>query len=586
MANDVISSINFGSDTHVFTTPYGVCNTAAATTAKTVTVEGDFVLETGARVVVKFTYGNSANTISLNVNGTGAKDVYLDNDIGNTDITTFLKAGHIGRMFEFVYDGTRWQLLTINQDTNTIYTHPTSAGYKHVPSGGAANNYLGWSSAGTATWKTGFGKAAGGSGIHLGLDLTSNTLNTYGGGGSLVSGFSNTISGAIKCGFVFGQSNTMSDTTSESTESSGSYSRFNTFIGYTNSFTVSSGGGTGCVAIGLFNKVGSYTTSFTNLSSSTWKAKFGSVALGSGNTAGSATDPGIAIGYNNTAAGTGTSAAIGSNNTASKSYAYSFGRNNSHSSGNSVTIGHYLTALYGQTVLGYYNNSTATSSAAPTSLGGTTGSVLQFGWGTSSARKNLFNLQASGNLWITGTYNTSGADYAEYFEWSDQNRDGEDRRGRFVTLDQGDKIRFAQAGEDYILGVVSAFPSVVGDSYEEEWKNRYLKDVYGSYLLEERDIPAEIDEVTGDVIVPASRDFFLIDNPEYDPEEKYVPRKDRPEWTAVGMMGKLVVDDDGTCEVNGYAAPGVDGIATKGTRANGYRVLARLDETHVKILFK
>ena len=37
-------------------------------------------------------------------------------------------------------------------DTNTVYSHPTSAGNKHVPSGGSSGKFLKWSSAGTAVW--------------------------------------------------------------------------------------------------------------------------------------------------------------------------------------------------------------------------------------------------------------------------------------------------------------------------------------------------------------------------------------------------------------------------------------------------
>lgn len=35
---------------------------------------------------------------------------------------------------------------------DTVYTHPTSAGNKHIPSGGAANQYLKYSASGTAVW--------------------------------------------------------------------------------------------------------------------------------------------------------------------------------------------------------------------------------------------------------------------------------------------------------------------------------------------------------------------------------------------------------------------------------------------------
>lgn len=36
--------------------------------------------------------------------------------------------------------------------TDTVYTHPTTAGNKHIPTGGSANQYLKYSSSGTAVW--------------------------------------------------------------------------------------------------------------------------------------------------------------------------------------------------------------------------------------------------------------------------------------------------------------------------------------------------------------------------------------------------------------------------------------------------
>lgn len=59
---------------------------------------------------------------------------------------------------------------------DTVYTHPTSSGNKHIPSGGAAGQFLKWSSDGTAVWaadnnttysnfKGATSSAAGGSGL-------------------------------------------------------------------------------------------------------------------------------------------------------------------------------------------------------------------------------------------------------------------------------------------------------------------------------------------------------------------------------------------------------------------------------------
>jgi hypothetical protein len=79
MANKVIDSMTYGSDTYTISTPYGTCSTAAATAAKTVTCANFVALETGAKVTVLFTYANSVANPTLNVNGTGAKYILYRN---------------------------------------------------------------------------------------------------------------------------------------------------------------------------------------------------------------------------------------------------------------------------------------------------------------------------------------------------------------------------------------------------------------------------------------------------------------------------------------------------------------------------
>jgi hypothetical protein len=128
-----------------------------------------------------------------------------------------------------------------------------------------------------------------------------------------------------------------------------------------------------------------------------------------------------------------------------------------------------------------------------------------------------FLLRGDGEAFADGSWTGGGADYAEYFEWSDSNPDSEDRRGISVVLD-GDKIREAQAGEDPI-GVISGNPSVVGDSAWNKWSGKYVRDEFGSYLLDE----------DGDRQL----------NPDYSPDQEYIPREQRPEWDCVGLMGKL-----------------------------------------------
>lgn len=204
-------------------------------------------------------------------------------------------------------------------------------------------------------------------------------------------------------------------------------------------------------------------------------------------------------------------------------------------------------------------------------------------------RANCFRVTDTG-VFASGEYNSSGADYAELFEWADGNPDAEDRCGRFVTLD-GEKIRLALTGDDYILGIVSGNPSVVGDVYDDQWQGMYEVDVFGRPVYEWRDFPAETLERPGPdgemetiEIRPARREWVQKINLNYDPEQKYIPRSERPEWDAVGMLGKLITVDDGTCQVNGWAAVGADGAATASAERTKFRVMSRLDETHIRIM--
>ena len=148
---------------------------------------------------------------------------------------------------------------------------------------------------------------------------------------------------------------------------------------------------------------------------------------------------------------------------------------------------------------------------------------------SSNGSDSEFNLRGDGNGYADGSWNGGGADYAEFFEWSDGNATAEDRRGISVVLD-GDKIREAVTGEEPI-GVISGNPSVVGDADIDRWKGKYLRDDYGTYIQEDY----EVEDDDGNTVVQQRRKL----NPDYDPDTEYVTRENRPEWDTVGLMGKL-----------------------------------------------
>ena len=311
-----------------------------------------------------------------------------------------------------------------------------------------------------------------------------------------------------------------------------------------------------------------------------------------------------AFGYNSHAEGYSTTAfgnfshAEGSSTTASGDYSHAEGSsttaygNYSHAEGHSTTAsgpfshaegvgtrasgayshaGGFYTIASGNTqfVIGEYNVQKIDSS------------VFIIGKGSSdTSRANIF--RATDTATYGKTYNSSGADYAEYFEWEDKNINNEDRIGRFVTLN-GDKIKLASNEDNFILGIISGDPSIIGDSHDDQWYNMYETDIYGRPIFEEKKLEEIVGE-NGEVLQEERIEIVRKLNPSYNYKLKYIPRSERPEWDAVGMMGKLILIDDGSCVVNEYCKPSIDGVGTYSKEQTKYRVLKRLDKNHVQIL--
>ena len=103
---------------------YATSDTAASTTAKVAsTSNGDFTLQTGNSIKIKFTYENTATSPTLNVDDTGAKTI---KGYGTTKPDIWWADGDV---VEFVYDGTYWimqpsqgQLSTINSALSAYKT--------------------------------------------------------------------------------------------------------------------------------------------------------------------------------------------------------------------------------------------------------------------------------------------------------------------------------------------------------------------------------------------------------------------------------------------------------------------------------
>lgn len=91
----------------------GTCSTATLTTEKTVVLAEYDSLKKGDMVEVKFSNSEISDSVKLNVNGTGAKNVLrTENDtFGSLNNSIIIDANDV---IKFVYDGTSWILFEIN----------------------------------------------------------------------------------------------------------------------------------------------------------------------------------------------------------------------------------------------------------------------------------------------------------------------------------------------------------------------------------------------------------------------------------------------------------------------------------------
>lgn len=117
ITNNVISATGGGgTGNNVF---YGTCTTGASTAAKVVVCE-DFTaseLVAGTRLTVYFTNANTYNgQATLNVNGTGAKNLYYN---GTTANARYMWVS--GESVEFVYNGEQWATVNGGLATTTYY---------------------------------------------------------------------------------------------------------------------------------------------------------------------------------------------------------------------------------------------------------------------------------------------------------------------------------------------------------------------------------------------------------------------------------------------------------------------------------
>lgn len=231
---------------------------------------------------------------------------------------------------------------------------------------------------------------------------------------------------------------------------------------------------------------------------------------------------------------------------------------------------------------------------------GAGGSVgYQFFLGSYNTRKVRINFGSSPNAYITGGAWQSGtADFGEYFEWKDQNVKSEERTGFFVEIIDG-KICIARS--ENVIGIISKTTAFIGDSSQDYWPKMYLTDEWGGVLKEKFDkynlteenekgekkikdvyfdqsgfcyseLPNQKNRETLKLNIIKEQCKFIekvdinVLNPDYNPENEYVSRKERPEWDIVGFLGKIRVRTVEQITGNAVDVDVKTGMAKNGTK--------------------
>ena len=176
-------------------------------------------------------------------------------------------------------------------------------------------------------------------------------------------------------------------------------------------------------------------------------------------------------------------------------------------------------------------------------------------------------MKGDGTIVADGAYDSSGADYAEYFESKDGSAISV---GTTVRLD-GDKIVSCSIG-DTPIGVIRPKNSsaTVGNTATFRWAEKYLKDDYGGFQMEQHTITTwdvsgsedatggivtiqhHTDRIPSDVTVPSDAEIISTEedgsplmrrklNPKYTSSLTYVSREDRDEWNIVGLLGQIPI---------------------------------------------
>lgn len=148
--------------------------------------------------------------------------------------------------------------------------------------------------------------------------------------------------------------------------------------------------------------------------------------------------------------------------------------------------------------------------------------------------------------------------YSEMYEWNEVPL--KSPFGRFVQFSKQnpDKIEyFDWTGP--LLGI-STIQSIITSDDPTEWRYAYLCSEVGDRYLSEENIAVGIKQYDQNlelayISTQPYKYYKTVPSKGYDENQKYTKRSNRKEWVRVNLLGKVILEDDGTCQPGGFCQP-------------------------------
>ena len=160
--------------------------------------------------------------------------------------------------------------------------------------------------------------------------------------------------------------------------------------------------------------------------------------------------------------------------------------------------------------------------------------------------------------------------YTEMYEWA---RTPSDRRfGLFVQFNKRypNMIEPCHSGDGVLAGV-SSICSVIESDNPQQWKYAYMCNSVGDVFMKEETLAIGVKcyDQHNELSYISTRPwkhYVKVPNKYLDKEKKYVQRTSRNEWVRVTLLGKALVEDDGSLVPGEFCMPYIgDDIQKAGT---------------------